>query len=54
MSKDLFVPTGEQSIELQEKLITENPSKEFNITLSNAAALIDEIDKMFLLLKSQR
>jgi len=43
----LFVPSGENSegVALQEKLLTDNPTKELNTTLSNVTALIDEIDR---------
>jgi len=43
----LFVPTGEseEGTTLQEKLLADTPKNELNLTLSNAAALIDEIDR---------
>jgi len=49
---EFFVPTEHEAKEvvekgaaLQESLLTENPTKELNTTLSNAAVLIDEIDR---------
>jgi len=50
--EEFFVPTEHEAKEvmekgevLQESYLKENPSKELNTTLSNAAALIDEIDR---------